>query len=121
MFEGRPTLDRSQSWVPPSTSSSLSVFQSLMEDKNSEEAMQSPLPETGGIPLEPPHPQPLSRSFSSPSTSDSELRKRRLEMLASLNTFDSNSSTLEDKAPLLPNPSDKEDRRKTAGETDEIQ
>ena len=115
--EGRPPLDRSQSWVPPSTSSSPSVFQSLLESKTEEE-VQSPLPETGS--LEPPHPQPPYRSFSSPSTSDSELRQRRLDKLANLKQFDSNSSTQEkDNAPLLPSAADGGERREAAEETDE--
>ena len=119
--DGRPPVHRSQSWIPASTASSPSVFQSLQESK-SEEDVQSPLPETE--PLEPLPPQPPSRSLSSPAvTSDSELRQRRLEMLAHLkNTDSSNSSRQEkDKAPLLPTAADREQRRKSAGETDEAQ
>lgn len=115
--EGRPPVDRSQSWVPPNTSSSPSVFQSLLESKTEEE-VQSPSPETG--PLEPPRPQPPYRSFSCPSTSDSELRLRRLEKLANLKQFDSNSSTQDkEDAPLLPSAADRGDRREAAEETDE--
>lgn len=122
LFESTPAVDRSQSWAPPSTTSSPSVFQSLLQDKSSEaEVVQSPSPETGGISSEPPRPQPLSRSVSNPATSDSELRQRRLERLESMKNVSLNSTTQEkDKAPLLPTPSGKDEKRETGGGTDEV-
>ena len=122
LFASTPAVDRSQSWAPQSTSNSPSVFQSLLQDKSNEaELVQSPSPETGGTSSEPPQSQPLSRSISTPATSDSELRQRRLERLESMKKSNSNSTTQEkEKASLLSNPSGEEDRREVGGETDEV-